>query len=161
MLVRFLCFFLHFCSSHYLPCSDVVRCKSKRECGRYFHPECLQKLPGAADGVCPAHVCVNCGTHKAERKKKSTKSARKGPITRCLRCPLAYHKLVRCACSTCVRCAFVRSVCVCVCVVLSWRLGHSLPLCDGVSTLALFLPSFSLCVAPPYHGVRALCVLRS
>ena len=88
---------------------DGVKKCTRDDCGRFFHPKCLQELQekfvsqissnsilendaqtkGFKEGECPAHTCATCGTY--ERM-----GAGRGKLHRlycCGSCPTAYHWL--------------------------------------------------------------------
>ncbi|XP_077992011.1 histone-lysine N-methyltransferase NSD2-like isoform X2 [Glandiceps talaboti] len=69
--------------------SNVKRC-SVALCGKFYHEDCLKKWPLTRfDGkgvTCPLHTCQACSAENP----KSTR-ANKGRLTRCVRCPTAYH----------------------------------------------------------------------
>ncbi|XP_075713129.1 histone-lysine N-methyltransferase NSD2 isoform X2 [Rhinoderma darwinii] len=69
--------------------ADVKRCIASN-CGKFYHESCLRKYPNAIfDGKgfrCPLHRCASCliSNHSNARTIK-------GRLTRCVRCPVAYH----------------------------------------------------------------------
>uniref|UniRef100_A0A8C7GZA7 Nuclear receptor binding SET domain protein 3 n=1 Tax=Oncorhynchus kisutch TaxID=8019 RepID=A0A8C7GZA7_ONCKI len=69
----------------------VVLCCSVVGCGRYYHDDCVHKLPGTVGGGtgggfhCPQHTCTTCCL------ERDLHQAAKGHMMRCLRCPVAYH----------------------------------------------------------------------
>uniref|UniRef100_A0A674EPB9 Nuclear receptor binding SET domain protein 3 n=1 Tax=Salmo trutta TaxID=8032 RepID=A0A674EPB9_SALTR len=80
----------HSCFSCKTGGGEVLRC-SVVGCGRYYHDDCVHKLPGTV-GVgtgrgfhCPQHTCTTCCL------ERDLHQAAKGRMVRCLRCPVAYH----------------------------------------------------------------------
>uniref|UniRef100_G3NL12 Nuclear receptor binding SET domain protein 2 n=1 Tax=Gasterosteus aculeatus aculeatus TaxID=481459 RepID=G3NL12_GASAC len=59
-------------------------------CGRFYHEACIRLSPLTVfdnKGFrCPLHACLSCH-YGCRSKQRSTK----GRLTRCLRCPVAYH----------------------------------------------------------------------
>ncbi|CAJ0951370.1 unnamed protein product [Ranitomeya imitator] len=68
---------------------DVKRCTSSN-CGKFYHGSCLQMYPNAIiDGKtvrCPLHRCASC-----LMPQRSCARVVKAKLTRCVRCPVAYH----------------------------------------------------------------------
>ncbi|XP_029572638.1 histone-lysine N-methyltransferase NSD3 isoform X1 [Salmo trutta] len=68
-----------------------VLCCSVVGCGRYYHDDCVRKLPGTVGGGtgggfrCPQHTCATCCL------ERDLHQATQGRMMRCLRCPVAYH----------------------------------------------------------------------
>ena len=64
-------------------------------CGRFFHPQCLQKnglwpqhrLTGDKTLTCPVHVCHTC----ASDNPKDPYMKYNSKLVKCIRCPTAYH----------------------------------------------------------------------
>ncbi|XP_070541450.1 histone-lysine N-methyltransferase NSD2-like isoform X2 [Ptychodera flava] len=69
--------------------TSVKRC-SVALCGKFYHEECLKKWPLTRfDGkgvTCPLHTCQACSADNPRNSR-----ANKGRLTRCVRCPTAYH----------------------------------------------------------------------
>uniref|UniRef100_A0A8C8D9E1 Histone-lysine N-methyltransferase NSD3 n=1 Tax=Oncorhynchus tshawytscha TaxID=74940 RepID=A0A8C8D9E1_ONCTS len=80
----------HSCFSCKTGGGEVLRC-SVVGCGRYYHDDCVHKLPGTVGGGtgggfhCPQHNCTTCCL------ERDLHQAAKGHMMRCLRCPVAYH----------------------------------------------------------------------
>ncbi|XP_010874853.3 histone-lysine N-methyltransferase NSD3 isoform X1 [Esox lucius] len=80
----------HSCFSCKVGEGEVVRCLVVG-CGRYYHDDCVRKLPGTVGGGtgggfrCPQHTCSTCCL------ERDLHQATKGRMMRCLRCPVAYH----------------------------------------------------------------------
>ncbi|XP_045081670.1 histone-lysine N-methyltransferase NSD3 isoform X2 [Coregonus clupeaformis] len=80
----------HSCFSCKAGGGEVLRC-SVVGCGRYYHDDCVRKLPGTVGGGtgggfrCPQHTCATCCL------ERDLHQATKGRMMRCLRCPVAYH----------------------------------------------------------------------
>uniref|UniRef100_A0A8C7VKZ9 Histone-lysine N-methyltransferase NSD3 n=1 Tax=Oncorhynchus mykiss TaxID=8022 RepID=A0A8C7VKZ9_ONCMY len=80
----------HSCFSCKTGGGEVLRC-SVVGCGRYYHDDCVHKLPGTVGGGtgrgfhCPQHTCTTCCL------ERDLHQAAKGHMMRCLRCPVAYH----------------------------------------------------------------------
>ncbi|XP_077136304.1 histone-lysine N-methyltransferase NSD2 isoform X2 [Ranitomeya variabilis] len=68
---------------------DVKRCTASN-CGKFYHGSCLQMYPNAIiDGKtvrCPLHRCASC-----LMPQRSCTRVVKAKLTRCVRCPVAYH----------------------------------------------------------------------
>nr|XP_006812995.1 PREDICTED: histone-lysine N-methyltransferase NSD2-like isoform X2 [Saccoglossus kowalevskii] len=68
---------------------EVKRC-SVALCGKFYHEDCLKKWTLTRfDGkgvTCPLHTCQACAADNPRNPK-----ATKGRLTRCVRCPTAYH----------------------------------------------------------------------
>ncbi|KAK7508605.1 hypothetical protein BaRGS_00000171 [Batillaria attramentaria] len=80
---------VHTCFSCKKADQETVKC-SVPMCGKYYHEECVKKLPQARmEGkgfTCPLHVCATCVAESSRNPK-----AVKGRLYRCVRCPVAYH----------------------------------------------------------------------
>ncbi|KAM9547841.1 histone-lysine N-methyltransferase NSD3-like isoform 1-T1 [Salvelinus alpinus] len=80
----------HLCFSCKAGGGEVLRC-SVVGCGRYYHDDCVRKLPGTVGGgagggfCCPQHTCATCCL------ERDLHQATQGRMMRCLRCPVAYH----------------------------------------------------------------------
>uniref|UniRef100_A0A4W5PRM4 Histone-lysine N-methyltransferase NSD3 n=1 Tax=Hucho hucho TaxID=62062 RepID=A0A4W5PRM4_9TELE len=80
----------HLCFSCKAGGGEVLRC-SVVGCGRYYHDDCVRKLPGTVGGGtgggfrCPQHTCATCCL------ERDLHQATQGRMMRCLRCPVAYH----------------------------------------------------------------------
>ncbi|XP_022183535.1 probable histone-lysine N-methyltransferase Mes-4 isoform X2 [Myzus persicae] len=80
-----------------------IACKIS-SCGKYFHETCLQDWPqcqwiqGSRNNVrsviCPHHVCHLCISDNPKSSCKTHFPAEK--ITRCIKCPTAYHRSEYC-----------------------------------------------------------------
>uniref|UniRef100_A0A4W5PLT1 Histone-lysine N-methyltransferase NSD3 n=1 Tax=Hucho hucho TaxID=62062 RepID=A0A4W5PLT1_9TELE len=81
----------HLCFSCKAGGGEVLRC-SVVGCGRYYHDDCVRKLPGTVGGGtgggfrCPQHTCVSLSLSNTRLSFPSP-----GRMMRCLRCPVAYH----------------------------------------------------------------------
>ncbi|KAA8493195.1 putative histone-lysine N-methyltransferase Mes-4 [Porphyridium purpureum] len=66
----------------------LIKCQDKH-CGKRFHRTCLESLPltrNRHDGshvICPRHTCAQCALPIQNET---------GSFSRCIRCPLAYHR---------------------------------------------------------------------
>ncbi|XP_035264145.1 histone-lysine N-methyltransferase, H3 lysine-36 specific [Anguilla anguilla] len=80
---------VHTCFVCKKPGSDVKRCMIP-VCGKFYHGECIAKhAPTMAQGRgfrCSLHVCLSCYI-----TNPANPSVSKGRLTRCVRCPVAYH----------------------------------------------------------------------
>ncbi|XP_061089973.1 histone-lysine N-methyltransferase NSD2 [Conger conger] len=80
---------VHTCFVCKKPGSDVKRCMIP-VCGKFYHGECIAKhAPTVAQGRgfrCSLHVCLSCYI-----TNPTNPSVSKGRLTRCVRCPVAYH----------------------------------------------------------------------
>uniref|UniRef100_A0A8C7WG45 Histone-lysine N-methyltransferase NSD3 n=1 Tax=Oncorhynchus mykiss TaxID=8022 RepID=A0A8C7WG45_ONCMY len=80
----------HLCFSCKAGGGEVLRC-SVVGCGRYYHDDCVRKLPGTVGSGtgggfhCPQHTCATCCL------ERDLHQATQGRMMRCLRCPVAYH----------------------------------------------------------------------
>ncbi|XP_029493920.2 histone-lysine N-methyltransferase NSD3-like isoform X4 [Oncorhynchus nerka] len=80
----------HLCFSCKAGGGEVLRC-SVVGCGRYYHDDCVCKLPGTVGSGtgggfrCPQHTCATCCL------ERDLHQATQGRMMRCLRCPVAYH----------------------------------------------------------------------
>ncbi|PVD31080.1 hypothetical protein C0Q70_10357 [Pomacea canaliculata] len=83
------CAGIHSCFACKKQDKEVRRC-SVSQCGKFYHEECVKKLPQARmEGkgfICPLHVCATCAADNIRNPK-----AVKGRLLRCVRCPTAYH----------------------------------------------------------------------
>ncbi|XP_075050290.1 histone-lysine N-methyltransferase NSD2 isoform X2 [Mixophyes fleayi] len=78
--------------------ADVKRCNVSN-CGKFYHESCLRKCPHAIfdKGIrCPLHRCISC----LVSNPSNTRSI-KGKLTRCVRCPVAYHGGESCIAAGC------------------------------------------------------------
>ncbi|KAJ8348446.1 hypothetical protein SKAU_G00270350 [Synaphobranchus kaupii] len=90
---RFLCHEcttgVHTCFVCKKPGQDVRRCMIP-VCGKFYHGECIAKhaptAPLSRGFRCSLHVCLSCYI-----TNPANPSVSKGRLTRCLRCPVAYH----------------------------------------------------------------------
>uniref|UniRef100_A0A8C9WFM8 Histone-lysine N-methyltransferase, H3 lysine-36 specific n=1 Tax=Scleropages formosus TaxID=113540 RepID=A0A8C9WFM8_SCLFO len=80
---------LHTCFVCKKPGQDVRRCMVP-VCGKFYHGECVTRYaPTVAQGRgfrCSLHVCLACYI-----TNPANPSVSKGRLTRCVRCPVAYH----------------------------------------------------------------------
>ncbi|KAJ8247169.1 hypothetical protein GJAV_G00259560 [Gymnothorax javanicus] len=80
---------VHTCFVCKKPGSDVKRCMIP-VCGKFYHGECIAKhaptLPQGRGFRCSLHVCLSCFI-----TNPANPSVSKGRLTRCVRCPVAYH----------------------------------------------------------------------
>uniref|UniRef100_A0A673WUA4 Histone-lysine N-methyltransferase, H3 lysine-36 specific n=1 Tax=Salmo trutta TaxID=8032 RepID=A0A673WUA4_SALTR len=80
---------VHTCFACKKPGEDVMRCVIP-VCGKFYHGECIANHAPAAPlhrGFrCSLHVCLSCFITNPVNPSVS-----KGRLTRCVRCPVAYH----------------------------------------------------------------------
>ncbi|XP_039536244.1 histone-lysine N-methyltransferase, H3 lysine-36 specific isoform X2 [Pimephales promelas] len=80
---------IHSCFSCKIPGEDVRRCMLPG-CGKFYHGECAAShaptVPLNRAFRCPLHVCLACFI-----TNPTNPSISKGQLTRCIRCPVAYH----------------------------------------------------------------------
>ncbi|KAJ8394454.1 hypothetical protein AAFF_G00046650 [Aldrovandia affinis] len=80
---------VHTCFACKTAGSDVKRCMIP-VCGKFYHDECIARhAPTAPQGRgfrCSLHVCLSCYI-----TNPANPSVSKGRLTRCVRCPVAYH----------------------------------------------------------------------
>uniref|UniRef100_A0A8C7QR28 [histone H3]-lysine(36) N-dimethyltransferase n=1 Tax=Oncorhynchus mykiss TaxID=8022 RepID=A0A8C7QR28_ONCMY len=80
---------VHTCFACKKPGEDVMRCMIP-VCGKFYHGECIANHAPAAPlhrGLrCSLHVCLSCFITNPVNPSVS-----KGRLTRCVRCPVAYH----------------------------------------------------------------------
>ncbi|KAJ8351349.1 hypothetical protein SKAU_G00228250 [Synaphobranchus kaupii] len=80
---------VHTCFVCKKPGSDVKRCMIP-VCGKFYHGECIAKhaptVPQGRGFRCSLHVCLACYI-----TNPANPSVSKGRLTRCVRCPVAYH----------------------------------------------------------------------
>ncbi|KAG5848175.1 hypothetical protein ANANG_G00095680, partial [Anguilla anguilla] len=84
------------CSSGLHSCFSCKQCEGElrrcmvQQCGKFYHEACARLSALAvfeAKGFrCPLHACLSCHYSTRSRPKAS-----KGKLTRCVRCPVAYH----------------------------------------------------------------------
>ncbi|TSP90471.1 Histone-lysine N-methyltransferase, H3 lysine-36 and H4 lysine-20 specific [Bagarius yarrelli] len=80
---------LHTCFVCKQPGEDVRRCMIP-VCGKFYHMECIMKFTPTVQQNrgfrCSLHVCLSCYI-----TNPNNPSISKGRLTRCVRCPVAYH----------------------------------------------------------------------
>ncbi|XP_042165655.1 histone-lysine N-methyltransferase, H3 lysine-36 specific isoform X1 [Oncorhynchus tshawytscha] len=80
---------VHTCFACKKPGEDVMRCMIP-VCGKFYHGECIANHAPAAPlhrGLrCSLHACLSCFITNPVNPSVS-----KGRLTRCVRCPVAYH----------------------------------------------------------------------
>ncbi|XP_051534230.1 histone-lysine N-methyltransferase, H3 lysine-36 specific-like [Myxocyprinus asiaticus] len=80
---------IHSCFTCKSLSEDVRRCMLP-ECGKFYHGECVAShaptVPLNLAFRCPLHVCLACFITNPANPAIS-----KGELTRCIRCPVAYH----------------------------------------------------------------------
>ncbi|XP_030649135.1 histone-lysine N-methyltransferase, H3 lysine-36 and H4 lysine-20 specific [Chanos chanos] len=80
---------VHTCFACKKPGEDVRRCMIPM-CGKFYHGECIANhaaaVPFNRGFRCPLHACLSCFI-----ANPANPSATKGRLTRCVRCPIAYH----------------------------------------------------------------------
>ncbi|XP_037398222.1 histone-lysine N-methyltransferase NSD2 isoform X1 [Pygocentrus nattereri] len=80
---------VHTCFVCKKPDEDVRRCMIP-VCGKFYHAECILKytptVPQNRGFRCALHVCLACYI-----TNPNNPSISKGRLTRCVRCPVAYH----------------------------------------------------------------------
>ncbi|KAG9351954.1 hypothetical protein JZ751_023205 [Albula glossodonta] len=80
---------VHTCFVCKKPGKDVRRCMIP-VCGKFYHGECIAKhaptAPLSRGFRCSLHVCLSCYI-----TNPANPSVSKGRLTRCVRCPVAYH----------------------------------------------------------------------
>ncbi|KAG7484718.1 hypothetical protein MATL_G00052960 [Megalops atlanticus] len=80
---------VHTCFVCKNPGKDVRRCMIP-VCGKFYHGECIAKhaptVPLHRGFRCSLHVCLSCYI-----TNPANPSVSKGRLTRCVRCPVAYH----------------------------------------------------------------------
>ncbi|XP_066572541.1 histone-lysine N-methyltransferase, H3 lysine-36 specific isoform X2 [Amia ocellicauda] len=80
---------MHTCFVCKKPDLDVKRCMIP-VCGKFYHAECIAKhaptIPQNRGFRCSLHVCLSCYI-----TNPANPSVSKGRLTRCVRCPVAYH----------------------------------------------------------------------
>ncbi|XP_039631121.1 histone-lysine N-methyltransferase, H3 lysine-36 specific-like isoform X2 [Polypterus senegalus] len=85
---------IHTCFVCKIPGSDVKRCLIP-VCGKFYHDQCITKyaptLPQNRGFRCSLHICLSCYI-----SNPASPSISKGRLTRCVRCPVAYHATDTC-----------------------------------------------------------------
>uniref|UniRef100_W5N3A3 PHD-type domain-containing protein n=2 Tax=Lepisosteus oculatus TaxID=7918 RepID=W5N3A3_LEPOC len=80
---------IHTCFVCKKPGPDVKRCLIP-VCGKFYHGECVARhtptAPQSRGFRCSLHVCLSCFI-----ANPANPSVSKGRLTRCVRCPVAYH----------------------------------------------------------------------
>ncbi|XP_060771322.1 histone-lysine N-methyltransferase, H3 lysine-36 specific isoform X2 [Neoarius graeffei] len=80
---------VHTCFVCKKPGEDVRRCMIP-VCGKFYHMECIMKSTPTVQQNrgfrCSLHVCLSCYI-----TNPTNPSSSKGRLTRCVRCPVAYH----------------------------------------------------------------------
>ncbi|MFT7802650.1 histone-lysine N-methyltransferase, H3 lysine-36 and H4 lysine-20 specific-like isoform X2 [Arapaima gigas] len=80
---------IHTCFVCKKPGADVNRC-TVTVCGKFYHTECVAKYAPSLlqdhSFRCSLHVCLSCYIINPTNPSNS-----KGRLTRCVRCPVAYH----------------------------------------------------------------------
>ncbi|XP_053334327.1 histone-lysine N-methyltransferase, H3 lysine-36 specific [Clarias gariepinus] len=80
---------VHTCFVCKKPGKDVRRCMIP-VCGKFYHMECILKFSPTSKQNrgfrCSLHVCLSCYI-----ANPTNPSSSKGRLTRCVRCPVAYH----------------------------------------------------------------------
>ncbi|XP_072262668.1 histone-lysine N-methyltransferase NSD2 isoform X2 [Pyxicephalus adspersus] len=90
---------IHSCFACKQKDTEVKRC-SALNCGKFYHESCLRKYPLAVfdnKGFrCSLHHCASCYV-----SKNSSSRVIKSKLTRCVRCPVAYHGGESCIAAGC------------------------------------------------------------
>lgn len=80
------------CSKH----SDTVEKCTVKDCGRFYHVDCLTRYPHKkteSSFTCPLHFCLTCfNDHDEDNVYRSVKNR----LLQCVKCPTAYHFLDDC-----------------------------------------------------------------